>query len=92
METVWTAIRREAEERSFPPAMRSWNNSPLIICIIWAEIDTVRNKIIEIIARHKVDDTLEICWQNGMAFSATSTAGPIDILRIYISYSPSLLQ
>lgn len=41
--------------RSFPPAVRSWNNSLLIICIIWAEIDTVRNKIIEIIIRRKVE-------------------------------------
>lgn len=53
--------RGGAEERSFPPAVRSWNNSRLIICIIWAEIDTVRNKIIEIITRRSDDFALEIC-------------------------------
>lgn len=56
--------RRAAEERSFPPAVRSSNNSLLIICIIWAEIDTVRNKIMEIITRRKDDLALEICWPN----------------------------
>ena len=55
-----------------PPAVRSWNNSLLIICIIWAEIDTVRNKIIEIIIRHKVDTMLEICSPNETSVNAVS--------------------
>lgn len=55
-------------------AVRSWNNSLLIICIIWAEIDTVRNKIIEIIIRHKVDTMLEICPPNEISVNLISCA------------------
>lgn len=70
-------LRGRAEERRrgkvlIPPAVRSWNNSLLIICIIWAEIDTVRNKIIEIIIRHKVDTMLEICSPNETSVNAVS--------------------
>lgn len=82
-ELRWYGLRGRTEvgERSFPPAVRSSNNSLLIICIIWAEIDTVRNKIIEIIIRHKVDTMLEICSPNETSVNAISCSQEICLWR-----------